>query len=269
MTLFLATQLIAESSFGFSIESVEVAPQPLGSTDDVTLLLEVHTPRLGPDFYLPPTIDRAGEPVNVEIFVTSTSRAEAIGERVFEVSLGSFPAGAYSYHVHLTPDWFAGWGVRDVLGSFHVFLADLNGDGRLDQADINQLSEEIRSQTNPVEFDVNGDGVVDSTDRIDWIKEVRNTYVGDANLDGEFNSGDLVAVFTVGMYESGQGAGWAEGDWNGDGVFGSGDLVKAFEDGGYEQGPRAGMSAVPEPSTALLLALAATITVSTSRRKRF
>ena len=35
-----------------------------------------------------------------------------------------------------------------------------------------------------------------------------NTYYGDANLDGEFNSSDLVAVFAEGLYETGQPGGW-------------------------------------------------------------
>lgn len=59
---------------------------------------------------------------------------------------------------------------------------------------------------------------------------------GDANLDGHFNSSDLVAVFQAGKYETMQPATWAEGDWNGDGVFDSGDLVAAFQDGCYEDG---------------------------------
>ena len=60
-----------------------------------------------------------------------------------------------------------------------------------------------------------------------------------------------------GKYETGQPAGWEDGDWNGDSVFGSGDMVAAFAAGGYEQGlrPAAAVSAIPEPSTTLLLLL--------------
>jgi hypothetical protein len=80
-----------------------------------------------------------------------------------------------------------------------------------------------------------------------------NSFFGDANLDGEFNTGDLVQVLGAGKYETEDYAGWAQGDWNGDGVFGTGDLVKALEDGGYEMGPREETAAVPEPTCWLLL----------------
>ncbi|MCA9152601.1 MAG: hypothetical protein KDA92_25030, partial [Planctomycetales bacterium] len=83
------------------------------------------------------------------------------------------------------------------------------------------------------------------------------------------DSSDLVAIFTAGKYETGQAAGWAEGDWDGDGVFGTGDLVWAFDDGGFEQGPRsavAATAAVPEPSTSLLFACAASLSMLSPRR---
>ena len=86
-----------------------------------------------------------------------------------------------------------------------------------------------------------------------------NTYVGDSNLDGEFNSTDFVVVFTANEYEDGipNNSGWAEGDWNGDGDFDSSDFVAAFTDGGYEMGIRPA-AVVPEPSTyALLLTVVA------------
>ena len=76
---------------------------------------------------------------------------------------------------------------------------------------------------------------------------------GDANLDGEFNTGDLVEVFAAGEYEDGiaENSYWTEGDWNSDGDFDSSDLVVTFRGGHYEQGPA--INAVPEPSTAVLL----------------
>ena len=65
----------------------------------------------------------------------------------------------------------------------------------------------------------------------------------------------MVAVFQAGKYELEVDAGWAEGDWTGDRRFGSEDLVVAFQDGGYELGPRGAVSAVPEPSCAILLGI--------------
>ena len=63
---------------------------------------------------------------------------------------------------------------------------------------------------------------------------------GDANLDGVFNSADLVAVFKIGKYESGESAIWQEGDWNSDQFFDSNDLVLAFQAGHYVPASQAG-----------------------------
>ena len=67
------------------------------------------------------------------------------------------------------------------------------------------------------------------------IKGILATSFGDSNLDGIFNSSDLVQVFQNGKYEEGLvgSAGWEDGDWNGDGVFSSNDLVLVFQEGGY------------------------------------
>jgi hypothetical protein len=100
-------------------------------------------------------------------------------------------------------------------------------------------------------FDVTGDGFVTEADRDAWVHELKNTFYGDANLDGEFNSSDLITVFQAGQYEDEIAANstWGAGDWNGDGDFDTGDLVLAFQDGGFEQGPKAQLHSVPEPSS--------------------
>ena len=89
-------------------------------------------------------------------------------------------------------------------------------------------------------FDVTNDGVVNEQDRQSWIKELKNTWYGDADLDGEFSSSDLSTVFAAGEYEDvvSRNSDWAEGDWDGDGDFNSADLVLALADGGYEAGRR-------------------------------
>jgi hypothetical protein len=93
---------------------------------------------------------------------------------------------------------------------------------------------------------------VDDAERTIRVTELKRTYFGGANLDGQFNSGDLVIVFVTGKYESGASAEWQDGDWNGDGQFNSRDFVVAFTEAGYEKGPRAA-SPVPEPSSVILL----------------
>jgi hypothetical protein len=81
-----------------------------------------------------------------------------------------------------------------------------------------------------------------------------NTYIGDADLSGEFGTTDLVAVFAAGEYEDDamMNSTWETGGWNGDAEFGTGDLVAAFEDGGFELGPRTAAPSVPEPTTGFL-----------------
>lgn len=130
---------------------------------------------------------------------------------------------------------------------------DFNGNGTLDTQDIEALFAALTLAD--AIFDVNMDTVIDANDVSYWLHDLKNTYYGDANLDGEFNSADLINVFQAGEYEDAITANstWSTGDWNGDGEFTTSDLVVAFQDGGYEQGPREAVSAVPEPSGLLTL----------------
>ncbi|MCA9172522.1 MAG: PEP-CTERM sorting domain-containing protein, partial [Planctomycetales bacterium] len=110
-------------------------------------------------------------------------------------------------------------------------------------------------------------GIVDLDDHAHWVHELKHTWLGDANLDGEFNTADFVSAFSLGGYEQDTYAGWADGDWNGDERFGTSDLIAAFQDGGYENGPRAAVVAVPEPSTICLLSMAAFTAILQWRRR--
>jgi hypothetical protein len=141
------------------------------------------------------------------------------------------------------------WSIMQLSGS----QGDFNSNGTLDAEDIDLLSAEIRSGTNNTPFDLTSDQRVDELDRTFWVETLRKTYFGDSDLDGEFNTTDLVQTFQAGVYEDAidANAGWASGDWNGDADFNSRDLVLAFQSGGYEIGPRP--AAVPEPSASLLL----------------
>jgi hypothetical protein len=144
---------------------------------------------------------------------------------------------------------------------------DFNNDGVLDASDINALTAASASGGNQTLYDLNNDGLVNVADVNTWITagDIYNSYSGDANLDREFNSGDLVTLFVAGKYETGNPAVWTEGDFNGDGVFNTGDFVTALSGGGYEVGPRAAVSAVPEPGSATLLLLGSLMFV---RRRR-
>lgn len=143
---------------------------------------------------------------------------------------------------------------------------DYNADGLVDLTDIN-LQAQAMNDPNPnlSVYDENGDGVVNVADRNIWVRDHKGTWVGDADLDGEFKSADFVTVFLAGKYENGEQAGWEEGDWDGDLTFGSRDFVAAFLDGGYELGPRPGVAAVPEPSSVALLLLGGLLALARRR----
>ncbi|MCA9217081.1 MAG: hypothetical protein KDB27_28630 [Planctomycetales bacterium] len=144
---------------------------------------------------------------------------------------------------------------------------DFNNDGNVDVADIDALNAEVRAGTNTALFDVTGDGLVTTADRDEWVVGIKNTYIGDANLDSEFNSSDFVLVFGAGEYEDAPkgNSTWAEGDWDGNGDFDSGDFVLAFQGKGYEQGPRAA-AAVPEPAAGLSLVILGLLALPRRRR---
>ena len=175
---------------------------------------------------------------------------------------GSIPAGS-KLRVRWNVDrdaqvnnWF--FGLDNVsLALFGTGAAgDFNNDGVLDIKDLDTLTVAVQSGNGVALFDVDSSGVVDSQDQQYWVAELKQTWMGDSNLDGVFDGGDLITVFQAGEYEDTvkTNSTWATGDWNGDAEFDSGDLVSAFQDGGYEQGPRAAVNAVPEPSSSILLA---------------
>ena len=117
-----------------------------------------------------------------------------------------------------------------------TLAGDYDGNGVLDADDLKLQADAM--QSGDLNFDENGDSRVDIEDRTLWVKDYFGSWLGDSNLDGEFNSGDMVTVFVAGKYQLQTDAEWTEGDWTGDRRFDSGDLVAAFQDGGYEIGPR-------------------------------
>jgi hypothetical protein len=143
---------------------------------------------------------------------------------------------------------------------------DFNRNGMLDIEDIDLLAAASASGGNDAAFDLTNDGQVNQADLAFWATDLANTWIGDANLDGEFSSADFVQIFQRGKYEQDVAAVWSDGDWNGDGRFNSGDFVAAFTGGGYEQGPRGAVSAVPEPASGLMVLVGILILPSLRRR---
>lgn len=100
-------------------------------------------------------------------------------------------------------------------------------------------------------FNLDFNVCIDQHDFLFWVKDLKQTYFGDANLDGQFNSTGLITVFQVGQYEDAVtgNSTWSTGDWNIDGGFTTSDLEEAFQDGSYGNGPRVNAAVVPEPNS--------------------
>jgi hypothetical protein len=131
----------------------------------------------------------------------------------------------------------------------------------------NDPAYRLAYDSGPLDFDVPEDAIL----RVRWIStdvsrsqvvfgldnvSLRFAAPGDANIDGLFNSADLVEVLARGEYDDdiAGNSTWSEGDWNNDLEFDTGDLVEALASGGYDSGAAA-VTAVPEPTaTALLFA---------------
>ncbi len=154
--------------------------------------------------------------------------------------------------------------VSDILGDFDVSRS-------LDISDIDRLATAVRQSESLTAYDLTGDDVFAADDLRYWTTQLANTWTGDVNLDGEFNSNDLVAVFQAGKYETRQVASWREGDWTGDGIFTTADFVIAFEDGAYDNGRRLATQTVPESSTLsiIVIALVGLSSIIPQRRSRF
>ena len=181
---------------------------------------------------------------------------------VFDLSTATFDTATVYNQWTVFPDEFdpaaAGLTLRPSA------IGDLDADEALDVDDIDVLTIEFIGDGRFLPllpdkaYDLNADGNFDLADLDTWVHDLKHTWYGDANLDGEFNSGDLIQALSAGKYDAVEylrgfiiPAGWASGDWNADGEFNSADLVVALADGGYEQGPRPVV--VPEPTAIPLL----------------
>jgi hypothetical protein len=162
------------------------------------------------------------------------------------------------------------WGA--MIAGERSIVGDYNRNGELDEPDLNLQAEQIVSDTPDLSFDLNNDNLVDFQDRKVWVEGLKDTWIGDANLDLEFNSSDMVQVFVRGKYEKDDDeAAWGEGDFNGNQRFDSSDMVAAFVGGGYEKGRReaiAAVSAVPEPSSMALAIFSLLGLLGATRRSR-
>ena len=126
-------------------------------------------------------------------------------------------------------------GFMIINGRSETPSSDLNRDGQANVDDIDWLCQHVVDGARESKFDVNDDGVIDREDVTFAVERLFNSSIGDVNLDGQFNSADLVSVFQFAEYEDGVpfNSKWSTGDWDCNGDFGTSDLVLAFEKDSY------------------------------------
>ena len=113
--------------------------------------------------------------------------------------------------------------------------SDWNGDGAFDRLDIWFIDRAIRDGAPDPEFDFDEDGTVTNDDFYEYLaSHGYNRF--DVNLDGRFDSSDLVQLFQASKYEKDEPANWSEGDFDGNNRFDSNDIISAFAFG-YERDP--------------------------------
>jgi hypothetical protein len=144
----------------------------------------------------------------------------------------------------------------------HVRFGDFDDDRQLTVADVDALIGAINHDDQNRRFDLNHDNRVTEGDLELWVDDVYVTYPGDANLDHQFDTSDLILVLQSGGYEDDYplNATWGSGDWDGDQDFTTRDFVVALQAGGFEAGPRhsgnlpspTNLAVVPEPQAWLL-----------------
>ncbi|MCA9170296.1 MAG: lamin tail domain-containing protein, partial [Planctomycetales bacterium] len=125
-----------------------------------------------------------------------------------------------------------------------IVVGDLTGDKRVDMADIDHLQASVR--TGDLSGDLTGNGVVDTGDLTFLVQNVLGSKIGDVNLDGRFDSHDLVLLFVAGKFEDAVASNslYREGDFNLDGDFTTADLTFALQQGEYDSGAEAQVAAI-------------------------
>ncbi len=112
---------------------------------------------------------------------------------------------------------------------------DFNSDGLFNALDINAMCMAVHTVNASTRFDLDQSGTVDDVDHGIYLHTYLHVGFGDTNLDGIFDSTDLILAFQGGQYEDGLpiNSTWETGDWNCDREFDSSDLVRAFQTSVY------------------------------------
>ncbi len=157
--------------------------------------------------------------------------------RTATLSLDSLSVGDH-YLEFVGRDFAGNWqAVPTVTHTWHItsVAGDVNEDTQVDASDLVALCLAVQTKSSAPRYDLTQDALVDLVDVRSLVYERLQTTIGDATLDGVFNSSDLISIFQAGEYEDATigNSTWLEGDWNCDGEFTTTDLVMAFQEGAY------------------------------------
>lgn len=120
-------------------------------------------------------------------------------------------------HPFLDPGDGSHWRASSILGGTPgtgMRTGDFSGNGTLDCADLAALSNRIVNGPYSAEFDLNQDNQLSSLDVNFWITTIRQTLLGDANLDFVVDGTDF-GVWNSNKFTT--GGHWCRGDFNSDG----------------------------------------------------
>ena len=125
--------------------------------------------------------------------------------------------------------------LEPLVAGWQAHPGDFRQDGDLNEDDIYALAAGLRMGSQF--FDLNGDERLNRDDISELVTSLMGSVIGDSNLDGAFDTRDIVFVFQSGEFEDAlsENSTWQTGDWNGDGEFDSSDFVFALQEGVYEQ----------------------------------
>ena len=138
---------------------------------------------------------------------------------------------------------------------------DFNADGMLDAMDIDLLGGAVGGTD--ISFDLTADGLIDAADRTHWVKALKGTHFGDADLNHAVGVTDFLAL----SGKFGSNGGWADGDFDGNGTVNVADFLMLSQNFGQSSASAMAAATVPEPA-ASLLSLFCLVGLLASRRRR-
>ena len=140
---------------------------------------------------------------------------------------------------------------------------DINFDDELEVSDVDVLQRLIREERFNLQADFDRNDVVDNADLSFWVEELKQTRLGDANLDGKVAFDDFL-VLSSNFNTNGS---WVEGDFDSSGIVDFPDFLLLSDNFGHSA--VAASIAVPEPSSGFALLANVLLILTTYARSVF